>query len=232
MASILDYADAFPLWVPTGAVASVDAFCDWATSDEFPEGFRISLIDHKLVIDMSPEEFETHNKVKTEFSAVISRLARELDCGEYCSDGMLLSNEAAGLSTEPDGMFVSWDAFSSSRVQRLPRKKTVDQTTQFRGSPDMVLEVVSRSSRTKDHKVLLNSYHHAEVSEYWLVDALGDEIDFQIFRFHPDRYVPVESSDGWRHSRVFEREFLLRRTRNRIGGWQYFLEVRPATPSS
>ena len=39
-------------------------------------------------------------------------------------DGMRLSNTAAGLSTEPDGMFVTFDAFRSGRARRQTGSRT------------------------------------------------------------------------------------------------------------
>ena len=60
--------DAMILEIPTRATTP-EGFRDWATSDEFPERGRISLLDQEIFIDMSPEEIETHIKVKGEIAA-------------------------------------------------------------------------------------------------------------------------------------------------------------------
>jgi len=59
--------------------ATLAGFRAWALSDEFPERGRFSFINGELFIDMSPEELETHNKVKTEVVFAIANLNTELD---------------------------------------------------------------------------------------------------------------------------------------------------------
>src|SRR4051794_37531807 len=56
---VRDAPDAPILEIPARATTP-DGFRDWATSDEFPERGRISLLEQEIVIDMSPEEIETH----------------------------------------------------------------------------------------------------------------------------------------------------------------------------
>ncbi|MBV8555817.1 MAG: Uma2 family endonuclease, partial [Planctomycetaceae bacterium] len=97
--------------------ATLAGFRAWALSDEFPERGRFSFINGELFVDMSPEELETHNKVKTEVVSAIANLNKELDLGEFYSDGTLVTNEVADLSTEPDGAFVTWRSFEEGRVR-------------------------------------------------------------------------------------------------------------------
>ena len=44
------------------------------------------------------------------------------------------------------------------------------------GAPDLVVEVVSMGSRTKDYRVKLNKYTDAGVREYWIVDMAKERI--------------------------------------------------------
>ena len=216
---------AMPVCVPTSALTH-DGFRAWATSDSFPQFGRISFIDRTLVIEMSPEELETHNKLKTEIGSRVHLLGEDLDLGTYYSDGTLVTNESAELSTEPDGTFVTWASFRNGRVRLVPRKDEIGQYTELMGSPDWVLEVVSRSSYTKDTKLLREAYHRANVKEYWLVNALGDEIDFQILYHRRSGYARATPRDGWLRSRVFGSSFHLTRRRNRLGYWRYTLEIK------
>jgi Uma2 family endonuclease len=48
------------------------------------------------------------------------------------------------------------------------------------GSPDLVVEIVSDSSVRKDTTLLRDAYWKAGVREYWLFDARGAEIRFDI----------------------------------------------------
>src|SRR5215208_3739768 len=165
----LDGRDAPAVRIPAAA-ATLEGFRAWATSDAFPERGRFSFIGGELHIDLSPEELDTHNKVKTEVGRAIGNLNRDLDLGEYSSDGTLVTNEAAGLSTEPDGTFVTWRSFEAGRVRLTPRPDRPGQYVELVGAPDWVMEVVSRSSVAKDTEALVGAYHRAGVAEYWIID--------------------------------------------------------------
>src|SRR5262249_29765891 len=138
-----------PIRIPASA-ATHAGFRAWATSEEFPEKLRASFINLEIVIEMCPEELETHNKVKGEIYRSIGNLIRELDLGDLYCDGTLVTNVEAGLSTEPDGTFVTWASYEAGRVRLVPRDDRPGQYVELEGTPDWVLEVVSRSSVQKD----------------------------------------------------------------------------------
>jgi Uma2 family endonuclease len=216
-----------PIRIPASALTHA-GFRAWATSEDFPDSLRASFINHEIVIDMSPEELETHNKVKTRVVTTLDVLIEMLDLGELFSDRTLVSNKAAGLSTEPVATFVTWDSFESGRVRLVSRKDRPGQFMELEGIPDWVLEIVSRWTWQKDTQWLREAYYRAGVPEFWLIDAQYDEISFQILRWRRDRYVAVAPRDGWTKSSVFGRSFRLQRRKNRMGRWTYTLEVKPA----
>jgi Uma2 family endonuclease len=131
------------------------------------------------------------------------------------------------LSNVRLSLFATWETLSSGRLKLVPREGHSGEFIELAGSPDWVLEVVSRNSVRKDTKLLRQSYHRAGIPEYWLVDAMGEEIDFQLLIHEPDAYVQAESEEGWRHSPVFNRSLRLERRRDRLGYWDYTLHVRP-----
>jgi Uma2 family endonuclease len=210
------------------SACTLDGFVAWATSDAFPQRGRISFINEEIFIDMSPEELETHNKVKTTVTSTMFHGNEEWELGELFSDRTLVTNEAAGLSTEPDGTFVKWRSYQTHQVRLVPREDALRQYMEVRGRPDWVLEVVSRTSVEKDTQILRGVYHRAGIAEYWLIDAMDEEVDFQILVWRRTGYAAVRPRGGWRRSRVFGRSFRLVRRRNRMGRWQYKLEVKPA----
>jgi len=216
-----------PICVPISAGTHA-GFRAWVTSDEFPEKLRASFINGEIVIDMSPEELETHNKVKGEVYGGLRNLVRDLDLGELYFDGTLVTNPATRLSTEPDGTFVSWASYEADRVRLVPLKNWPGQYIEVEGTPDWVLEVVSESSVKKDTESLRDIHHRSGIPEYWLIDARFDEVSFQILRRRRDRYVTVKPHDGWHRSTVFGRSFRLERRKNRLGRWRYTLDVAPA----
>jgi Uma2 family endonuclease len=206
---------------------TLDGFRNWATSDEFPQRGRISFIHGEIIIDMSPEELSAHNPVKTEVSYGVVHLNKRLRRGKFFSDRTLVTNVAAELSTEPDGTFVTYASFRAGRVHMRARKDERGRYMELEGSPDWILEVVSNSSVRKDTQLLRAKYPHAGVSEYWLIDARGKKIDFQILLHEPAGYVPAPKYGGWQRSRVFGRSFRLSRRRDAIGSWEYTLHVKP-----
>ena len=91
------------------------------------------------------------------------------------------------------------------------------------------MEVLSDSSVTKDTKKLRRAYHKAGIREYWLIDARGNEIDFQILVWRKKGYVAATKEDDWQHSPVFDHAFRLTRRKHPHGGWLYRLESRAAS---
>jgi len=206
--------------VPTDAF-DFEGFRGWCASDDFPESARPTFAEGEVFLDMSPESIETHNSVKTALIIDLGTLVRVEDLGRVYSDGALFTHEGAKLSTEPDGMFASWETLESGRLRSSPRKDGDPDGIELLGAPDVVIEVVSRSSVRKDNVVLRAAYARAGIPEYWLVDARGEAIAFQILRLESGTYVGAPSLS--QSSRVFEREFRLERERNRVGEWSYRL---------
>jgi Uma2 family endonuclease len=101
----------------------------------------------------------------------------------------------------------------------------VDRYVEVEGAPDLVVEIVSDRSVTKDTVRLPVAYWRAGVLEYWLMDARGEELFFRIHHRGPSGYVPaVIDAEGFQSSIVFGRRFRLTRRRGRRGGWTFDLE--------
>lgn len=204
---------------------TLSGFREWYATNDFPEEGRIVYLAGEIVIDMGHERLSSHVALKGEFARALITLAQELDVGQFLTDGARVVNEAADLSAEPDGCYLTWESVATGRVQ-FRRGSGDGDVTEIVGCPEMVLEIVSPSSVRKDTVLLPPLYHRAGVPEYWVVDAQGDEITFDILNFTADGYVAAEPVDGWRHSRVFNRRFRLERTQNPIGIAQYHLLVQ------
>lgn len=212
--------------IPVTAL-TLTGFRAWARSPAFPQRGRICFIDNEILIDMSPEELETHNQLKMEIGRALATWNKKRRLGRFYSDGALVSNTAAGLSTEPDASFVSWEALQQKRVRLVPREGREGQFIEVEGTPDWVLEVVSRSSVAKDTKRLRRAYYQAGIPEYWVVDAREAEADLQILVRGEKAYEPAVVMDGWQPSGVFGQGFRLVRQRVRMGLWDYTLEMKP-----
>ena len=74
----------------------------------------------------------------------------------------------------------------------------------FEGAPDLVLEILSPSTRSKDMLLKLYKYQNAGVKEYWIVDPENEKVlvyDFREGNYYPETYdfdsvIPIRISDG------------------------------------
>ena len=84
-----------------------------------------------------------------------------------------------------------------------------------------------RAGRWREIKATLkHRYHLAGIPEYWLIDARGDELAFDVFYHTSVGYEPAEEKSGWRFSKVFGKKFRLGRVKDPIGGWEYRLDMK------
>jgi Uma2 family endonuclease len=121
-------------------------------------------------------------------------------------------------------MFCSWSTLESKRVTVSESVPGTDRYPEVVGAPDLVLEIVSKSSIRKDTQVLKERYFAAGINEYWLVDARRAAIDFQILKRGQQNFEPVTADRrGFRASTVLPWKFKLTRERDRIGQWRYTL---------
>jgi hypothetical protein len=49
----------------------------------------------------------------------------------------------------------------------------------------------------------------AGIPEYWVVDARGEEMEFQIYKHGANRYSATRKQDGWLKSALFGKSFRL-----------------------
>jgi Uma2 family endonuclease len=202
-------------------IQDLDSFRRWCLSDEFPDQGEIEFLNGLLWVDPTTERDE-HNQIKTAIAAALFSLSQGERRGRLYGDKMRLVHPEAGLSVEPDALFATRESLQRQRVQLREGKDSLEVV----GSPDMVLEVVSPSSVEKDTVLLVDLYHRAGVREYWLVNPLGDTLDFTIYRRTARKFVPVRPQRGWLRSEVFEKSFRRTQTVNELNLPEFRLEVR------
>jgi len=209
-----------PAWV-----VDLESFRRWARSEEFPDRGRFSYLRGEVWVDLSMEQLFSHNQVKTEYTVVVGGLVRSVNLGYFFSDRTSLSNPSADLFTEPDGLFVSWEALRSGRIRLVEGAE--EGFVELEGTPDMVLEIISPTSVRKDTVVMRELYWHAGIAEFWLVDARGQAPRFEILRHTPEGYVATEAVDGFLPSAVFGKAFQLTQQTDPLGHPHFTLSVRP-----
>jgi len=213
--------------IPLG-LSSLEEFRAWARSDDFPEQGRIDYIDGDLEVETSPEDLFTHGTLKTALTAAILDRVRQLDLGHLLSDRARVSHRAAQLSVEPDLVLISHAAIETGCVTLVPKAGgPPDRFIEIEGTPDLIVEIVSDSSVTKDRRRLYAAYHAAGVPEYWLVDARGEQLSFQINTLAADQYQSAAvDAEGFQDSAVLSCHYQLRRHRGKGGYWQYTLDAK------
>lgn len=188
-----------------------------------PEHGWFSYLNGEVWVDLSMEQLFSHNRVKTQFTVVLGGLVETGGLGYFFSDRTLFSNSDAIVSTEPDALFVTYDSVSSGHVRWV--EGTDEGYVEVEGTPDMVLEIVSKTSVRKNMVTLRGLYWRAGVREYWLVDARGELPQFHILRHTAEGCVAAETREGWLQSEVFGREFRFTRQTDPLGHPQYTLAV-------
>lgn len=90
-------------------------------------------------------------------------------------------------TVQPDLFFIARDRLSIAKQHVI-------------GSPDLAIEVVSPSSRTRDYVAKRVIYEAAGVKEYWIVDPMKRSIDVLVLE--NGRYARIADEDGIARSAV------------------------------
>lgn len=206
-----------------GWVLDFESFRRWMHTEGFPDDGRIGFIEGSVWVDLSMERFFDHGQVKTEVCRVLATLMKTTGWGRFAPDGTRYSHLKTRLSTEPDGLVISHEAFATGRVKLLSGKRGKD--TELVGTPEIAIEVVSPSSADKDSEWLMSAYHDAGIPEYWLFDV-REGIRFEIYRHGKKGYVASRKIEGWVRSPVLDKSFRLVVGEDANGAPEYTLEMR------
>lgn len=223
MATAIIFEDALTV----RACEGLGEFRRWTRSSDFPDRGRIDWIAGRIEVDMSPENLFTHGTLKTELAAKIYGVIRDTDRGEVFVDRTRVVCPAADLSVEPDVLVVTHATIDAGRAAFVPASGQAGAFVEIEGGPDLVVEIVSDASVSKDTRRLPPAYHAAGVTELWIVDARTQPLMFQVLRRGPQEYDAVEpQADGWVESAVLKRQVRLVVHATPRGTPRYDLEVR------
>ena len=215
--------DSIELDIPSW-VTDLGSFRKWIDDPQFPEKLPVWWLRGKVWADMSREQLFSHNLVRTAITSVLWQLVLNEDLGVLWSDGAFLSNLDANIGGKPDLLYCSHESLASGKLALVEGSE--GGAVEVQGTPDMVLEVVSRSSVKKDTQELFEAYWQADIPEYWLVDARRTPVRWDIWKHTPEGYVAARKRDGWIKSNVFGKSFRLTEGKDRSKLPTYRLEVR------
>ena len=127
-----------------------------------PEDERYELLDGDLM--MVPAPNVKHQRVSAQLYVQLHRFIEDRGLGTvlYAPCDVVLSNAD---TVQPDILFVSRE-----------RENDLITPENVRGAPDLVIEILSPSTETKDRGLKRDLYGRHGVTEYWLVDPIAETV--------------------------------------------------------
>ena len=116
-------------------------------------------------------------------------------------------------------------SIDDGRVRLIPKASgEPGRYVEVEGGPDLVVEIVSDSSVQNETGRLPAAYFAAGVREYWLIDARGKELSFQIQHRGTNAFEPMQTdAGGFQPGAVLQCRYCLDRGRHARGHWVYQL---------
>ncbi|MCH8293610.1 Uma2 family endonuclease [Candidatus Poribacteria bacterium] len=129
------------------------------------DGFRYELIEGRL--EVMPSPLTIHQHISAEILVEIKLFLRQHPIGEvYVAP---LDVELGPIDTyQPDLLFIHND---NQDVRNQPR---------IHGTPELVVEVLSSSTKNKDFGVKFENYARFGVKEYWIIAPQTEEHHFYL----------------------------------------------------
>lgn len=129
----------------------------------FPEdGKRHEIIEGEHF--MAPAPNVRHQNISRNLEFILNQYVEEHDLGKvfYAPLDIVLSDENI---VQPDILFISKKNYGIIGTQNI------------QGAPDLVIEILSESSRRLDRLIKMKTYAKFGVEEYWVVDPAIDQIE-------------------------------------------------------
>ena len=153
------------------------------------DGERAELIDGEIYL-MAPAPSRPHQKVSGEIFRQLANYLEGKKCEAYSAPFDVRLFEQDGDSLDDVDTVVEPDITVVCDPSRLDDRGC-------KGAPDMVVEILSPSTRRHDRLVKLNLYQRAGVREYWIVSP--EEQAVEVFLLSGDGLLlphEVYSRDG------------------------------------
>jgi Uma2 family endonuclease len=168
--------------IPAGL--SYEEFLEWLDEDVHAEW-----IDGEIIV-MSPAS-TLHQDIADFLASIIRFYVEERRLGRVITSRIVMRPTQTLPAREPDVMFITTE--NLTRV----RENSVE------GPADLVVEVISPESRTRDTIDKFREYEAGGTPEYWIVDPYQQSVQF----FQLDetgRYREAQAEAGVYRSRVIE----------------------------
>ncbi len=137
------------------------------TEEEFlawcDEDVRAEWVDGEVII-MAPANSD-HIDLNDWLTSVMRSFVEHHDLGRIFSTELLVRFAKQRRRRMPDLLFVA-----KSRLEII-------KTAHIEGAPDMIVEIVSPDSESRDWRIKYHEYERAGVREYWIIDPMSKGIE-------------------------------------------------------
>lgn len=140
------------------------SFADYLTWDEDE---RIEIIDGETFLMAAP--LRVHQEISMELSRQLANFLEGKKCKVYSAPFGVRLFEQTGDQPEDVDTVVEPDICVICDKSKLDKHGC-------KGAPDLVIEIISSSSRRQDRLVKFNLYQRAGVQEYWIVDPQNKSV--------------------------------------------------------
>lgn len=164
--------------------AFLDQEMTWSEYVELDEDDSRELLDGRLVEAEVPTK--THERIVATLIALLGHWAFVRDAGQVLASGYKLRvDDRRGVM--PDVQFYASDRLPEGQEKGLES-----------GRPDLVVEVISPTSRSRDSVRKLHDYASLGVPEYWLVDPEARTLERLVLQASSSSgvYAIVEALEG------------------------------------
>ncbi len=157
-----------------GLKMTESGFADWC-----PDELRAEWIDGRVIL-MSPSNVE-HDDLSIWFIRLIGDFVEEHQLGTIYRN-IFVRLPGQRRRRVPDLMFVS-----AGRLNLL-------QPTYLGGAPDLLIEIVSPDSQSRDRREKFIEYEKAGVREFWIVDPLSKTLE--VYKLDKRKFIRLEETKG------------------------------------
>ena len=126
------------------------------------DGKRHEIIDGVHYVTASP--VPRHQLIVGNLHNIIKNFLRQHDLGEVFLSPL-------------DVLFTDFDIVEPDLIYLSRERWSVVTEANLQGSPDLVVEVLSPSTRSRDRGIKKKLYERSDVSEYWIVDPDAETIE-------------------------------------------------------
>lgn len=205
---------------------TLDGFLRWEESTSFPQRGSIEFIEGRLFINMAAGEIHSHETLKARIGLAVGTIVNK-DLGKFFIDNVRYASSDADTGVEPDILVCLHDSVRAGRLKFVKSRRDAARCMVVEGAADLVVEIVSDASVAKDMQVLRERYFIAGVREYWILDARGMRMTFDLLTRGGTGWQEAEpDADNFRRSDVLNRYVRVERTADAIGLHDYDVSVR------